>query len=161
MAESPTSPLLEMEGIYKRFGGVQALKGVNFDLRQGEVHALVGENGAGKSTLIKILSGAYQPDAGTVRLEGRTVAIADPRLARALGIATIYQETSLYPDLSVLENLFIGHQPRRGGGRAGPGQRAAGDPVQDPLDHRHLGHPLDLPGSFDLLHQGGLDLSAS
>lgn len=117
MAESPTSPLLEMEGIYKRFGGVQALKGVNFDLRQGEVHALVGENGAGKSTLIKILSGAYQPDAGTVRLEGRTVAIADPRLARALGIATIYQETSLYPDLSVLENLFIGHQPRRGWGR--------------------------------------------
>ncbi|MBI5812023.1 MAG: sugar ABC transporter ATP-binding protein [Meiothermus silvanus] len=106
-----------MEGIYKRFGGVQALKGVNFDLRQGEVHALVGENGAGKSTLIKILSGAYQPDAGTVRLEGRTVAIADPRLARALGIATIYQETSLYPDLSVLENLFIGHQPRRGWGR--------------------------------------------
>jgi len=117
VAESPTSPLLEMEGIHKRFGGVQALKGVNFDLRQGEVHALVGENGAGKSTLIKILSGAYQPDAGTVRLEGRTVAIADPRLARALGIATIYQETSLYPDLSVLENLFIGHQPRRGWGR--------------------------------------------
>jgi len=117
VAEPLGPPLLEMEGIQKHFGGVQALKGVDFDLRQGEVHALVGENGAGKSTLIKILSGAYPPDAGTVRLEGHAVEIADPHQARALGIATIYQETSLYPDLSVLENLFMGHQPRRGWGR--------------------------------------------
>jgi ABC-type sugar transport system ATPase subunit len=109
--------LLQMQGIQRRFGGVQALKGVDFDLRQGEVHALVGENGAGKSTLIKILSGAYRPDAGTLRIEGRKVEIANPRQAQALGIATIYQETSLYPDLSVLENLFMGHQPRRGWGR--------------------------------------------
>lgn len=109
--------LLEMQGIEKRFGGVQALRGVDFDLRQGEVHALVGENGAGKSTLIKILSGAYRPDAGTIQIEGRKVEIANPRQAQAMGIATIYQETSLYPDLSVLENLFMGHQPRRGWGR--------------------------------------------
>jgi len=102
-----------MQGIEKRFGGVQALKGVDFDLDQGEVHALVGENGAGKSTLIKILSGAYTPDGGTLRLEGQEVHIANPRQAQALGIATIYQETSLYPDLSVLENLFMGRQPKR------------------------------------------------
>ena len=106
--------LLEMRGIEKRFGGVQALKGVDFDLQGAEVHALTGENGAGKSTLIKILSGAYRPDAGTIWIDGHQVEIASPRQAQALGIATIYQETSLYPDLSVLENLFMGHQPRRG-----------------------------------------------
>ncbi len=105
--------LLEMTGIQKHFGGVQALKNVDFDIEAGEVHALVGENGAGKSTLIKILSGAYTPDSGTIKIEGQEVTIANPRQAQALGVVTIYQETSLYPDLSVLENLFMGRQPRR------------------------------------------------
>ncbi|MCL6526683.1 MAG: sugar ABC transporter ATP-binding protein [Thermaceae bacterium] len=109
------TPLLQLEGLEKRFGGIQALRGVSFDLRPGEIHALLGENGAGKSTLIKILSGAYRPDSGRIVLEGVETTFASPRQAQAAGIATIYQETSLYPDLSVLENLFMGHQPMRGG----------------------------------------------
>jgi rhamnose transport system ATP-binding protein len=107
--------LLRLEGIRKSFGGVRALKGVSFTLRAGEVHALVGENGAGKSTLIKVLSGVYPPDEGEILLEGERVAFGSPRHAQAAGIATIYQETSLFPDLSVLENLFMGRQPARGG----------------------------------------------
>jgi rhamnose transport system ATP-binding protein len=102
---------LELRDIEKRFGGVQALRSVSFDLKPGEVHALVGENGAGKSTLIKVLSGAHKPDAGSIVLNGKPVVFSSPRAAQAAGIATIYQETSLYPDLSVLENLFMGHQP--------------------------------------------------
>jgi rhamnose transport system ATP-binding protein len=109
------APLLELEAIEKRFGGIRALRGVSFDLRPGEVHALLGENGAGKSTLIKILSGAYRPDSGRIVLEGSETTFASPRQAQAAGIATIYQETSLYPDLSVLENLFMGHQPMKSG----------------------------------------------
>ena len=103
--------LLVMQGITKSFGGIHALKGVDFDLRQGEVHAVVGENGAGKSTLIKVLSGAHTPDAGTVLLDGQEAVLGTPRRAQNLGIATIYQETSLYPDLTVLENIFMGQQP--------------------------------------------------
>jgi rhamnose transport system ATP-binding protein len=103
---------LSLAGIHKRFGGVHALKGVDFDLERGEVHALVGENGAGKSTLIKILSGVHSADAGTLSLNGQPIALREPRQAQELGIATIYQESSLYPELSVLENLFMGHQPR-------------------------------------------------
>lgn len=109
------APLLQLEAIEKRFGGIRALRGVSFDLRPGEVHALLGENGAGKSTLIKILSGAYRPDSGRIVLEGSETIFGSPRQAQAAGIATIYQETSLYPDLSVLENLFMGHQPMKSG----------------------------------------------
>ena len=104
--------LLEMRGIHKRFGGVVALEGVDFRLAEGQVHALIGENGAGKSTLIKILSGAHQPDEGEIVLDGGRVTMNSPREAQERGVATIYQEGSLYPDLSILENLFIGHQPR-------------------------------------------------
>lgn len=106
------SDLLSMRGITKSFGGVHALKGVDFDLGPGEVHAIVGENGAGKSTLIKVLSGAHSPDAGTIHIGGQTVHIGNPRRAQILGVATIYQETSLYPDLTVLENIFMAQQPR-------------------------------------------------
>ncbi len=105
--------LLTMRGIGKRFGGVQALEGVDFTLQKGEVHAIVGENGAGKSTLIKILSGAHQPNSGKIVLNGEEVTLSEPRQAQDLGVATIYQEGSLYPDLSVLENLFIGHQIKK------------------------------------------------
>ncbi len=105
--------LLTMQGIGKRFGGVQALEEVDFRLQEGEVHAIVGENGAGKSTLIKILSGAHQPDAGEITLSEQRVTLSEPRQAQDSGIATIYQEGSLYPDLSVLENLFIGHQLKK------------------------------------------------
>src|SRR5580765_741599 len=88
-----------------RVDSLQALRGVSFDLRAGEVHALVGENGAGKSTLIRIVTGADQPDSGTLTIAGRTVARLDPASARALGIAAIYQQPALFPDLSVAENI--------------------------------------------------------
>jgi rhamnose transport system ATP-binding protein len=99
--------LLSAASITKSFAGVRALKGVSFDLVPGEVHALVGENGAGKSTLIKIVTGAERPDAGTLVVNGRTVPAMDPGLSRALGIAAIYQQPSLFPDLSVAENIAM------------------------------------------------------
>src|SRR5215471_4408830 len=94
-----TSPVLRLRKIIKSFGAVRALRGVGFDLFSGEVHALVGENGAGKSTLIKIVTGAEQPDSGDIELNGSLVPRLDPAAARALGIAAIYQQPALFPDL--------------------------------------------------------------
>ncbi|WP_432012957.1 sugar ABC transporter ATP-binding protein [Streptomyces cucumeris] len=111
----PESELLRMEGVRKTFPGVVALDGVDFDLRRGEVHVLLGENGAGKSTLIKMLSGAHRPDGGRVLVDGTPVRIDGAQDAERLGIATIYQEFNLVPDLSVAENIFLGRQPRRFG----------------------------------------------
>ncbi len=110
-SETTTSPLLEMCGISKRFGGVQALDGVDFDLRTGEVHIVVGENGAGKSTLMKILAGVHQADAGEIRLGGQVVTVISPSDALRLGIATVYQEFALAPALTVAENIFLGREP--------------------------------------------------
>jgi ribose transport system ATP-binding protein len=109
------SPLLEMRGITKRFPGVTALDAVDFELEKGEVHVILGENGAGKSTLIKMLSGAYQPDEGEIRLDGEPVRISSATVAQNLGISTIYQEFNLVPELTVAENIFLGRQPRRFG----------------------------------------------
>ncbi|BDG30012.1 sugar ABC transporter ATP-binding protein [Thermus thermophilus] len=103
--------LLEMRGIRKRFGGVEALKGVDFAVEAGEIHALVGENGAGKSTLMKILSGALAPDGGEVWLSGRRLRLGSVQEARRQGIAMVYQELNLAPNLSVAENLFLGRLP--------------------------------------------------
>jgi rhamnose transport system ATP-binding protein len=103
--------LLSLTDIRKSFSGVHALKGVSFDLRSGEVHALVGENGAGKSTLIKIITGAHQPDAGTLTVCGQPVTDNDPVRARRLGIAAIYQQPALFPDLTVAENIALGLEP--------------------------------------------------
>lgn len=103
--------ILEMRNISKAFPGVQALDDVPFECRPGEVHALVGENGAGKSTLMKILTGAYQPDAGTILLDGQQVEINDPRQGQQLGISIIYQEFNLEPYLDVAENIFLGREP--------------------------------------------------
>jgi rhamnose transport system ATP-binding protein len=99
--------LLTATGIAKSFTGVRALKGVSFDVHAGEVHALVGENGAGKSTLIKVITGAETPDSGTLAVDGRTVGRMDPAASRALGIAAIYQQPSLFPHLSVAENIAL------------------------------------------------------
>ena len=101
-------PLLQLRGITKQFPGVLALDGVDFALTTGEVHALVGENGAGKSTLIKIISGVHQPDAGRIDYLGAPATFPTPRAAADRGIAVIYQEVALFPDLSVLENLYVG-----------------------------------------------------
>ena len=95
--------LLSLRDINKYFPGVHALKDAHFEVRRGEVHALIGENGAGKSTMIKIISGVYQPDTGEIYLDGRRVAFATPREAHSAGIATIYQELGLYPELTVAE----------------------------------------------------------
>jgi rhamnose transport system ATP-binding protein len=100
-------PLLRLSSITKSFGGVQALKGVSLDLAAGEVHALVGENGAGKSTLIKVISGACQPDSGSVEIRGHVLTHNDPAASRALGVAVIYQQPALFPDLSVTENIAL------------------------------------------------------
>ena len=106
------SAVLRLENVSKAFPGVQALDRVDFEVRAGEVHALLGENGAGKSTLIKIVSGVYQPDGGTILIDGQAARFATPSDAQRAGIATIYQELLLFPELSVAENIFLGHAPR-------------------------------------------------
>jgi simple sugar transport system ATP-binding protein len=108
-------PILQMTGIRKTFPGVVALDGVDFTLRPGEVHALMGENGAGKSTLIKVLTGVYGIDAGDIRLDGSPVRFGGPLQAQQAGISTVYQEVNLCANLSVAENIFIGREPRRFG----------------------------------------------
>src|SRR5262245_62588867 len=102
-----TAPLLQLTSVTKSFDAVRALKGVSFDLQAGEVHALLGENGAGKSTLIKVITGAHQPDAGEIRLNGQQLPRLEPASAHAHGIAAIYQQPSLFPDLSVTENFAL------------------------------------------------------
>jgi len=109
--------ILELKDITKRFSGVEVLHQVPFKLRAGEVHALLGENGAGKSTLIKVITGFHQPDGGEIFLYGEPVHFNDTRESRQAGIAAIYQELSLFPDLNVAENIFAGRQPVTHGGR--------------------------------------------
>ncbi len=134
------SPLLQVVEIVKEFPGVRALDGVDFEVRAGEVHCLLGQNGAGKSTLIKILAGAHQPDAGRILWEGRQVALPNPPAAMRLGVATIYQEFDLVDGLSVAENIFLGHLPSRYGfTRRGDTNRATREILA------RLGHPEIRP----------------
>ena len=107
-----TAPIIEIRGISKRFGSTQALDDVSLALLPGEIHALLGENGAGKSTLIKIMTGVQQPDAGETLVDVRSVRIGSALEAQALGIAAIYQEPMIFPDLSVAENVFVSHRDR-------------------------------------------------
>jgi simple sugar transport system ATP-binding protein len=108
-------PVLEVAGIHKQFPGVKALCDAGLRLFPGEVHTLMGQNGAGKSTLIKVLTGVYTPDSGSIVLEGQAVSPRSTQEAQALGISTVYQEVNLCPNLSVAENIFIGRYPRRWG----------------------------------------------
>ena len=114
-AEAVSAPLLEMRGVDKAFGGVPALRQARLVIEPGQVHALIGQNGAGKSTLIKVLTGAYARDAGTVRFGGADVAFAAPLESQRAGISTIYQELNLVPQLSLAENIFAGREPTRFG----------------------------------------------
>jgi D-xylose transport system ATP-binding protein len=110
MNHPESSPILEMKGISKRFGAVQALSGVDFEVYQGEVVGLVGDNGAGKSTLVKIIAGTYPPDSGRYFFEGREVTIHNPRQATDLGIQTVYQDLALCDNLDVVANLYLGRE---------------------------------------------------
>jgi rhamnose transport system ATP-binding protein len=111
-AISSLNPVLSLDEIIKDFPGVRALSSVSLDLFPGEVTALVGENGAGKSTVVKLLTGIYQPDGGVIKLDGQAVSLSTPIAAALNGITAIHQETVLFDDLSVAENIFIGHSPR-------------------------------------------------
>ncbi|MDQ7250311.1 sugar ABC transporter ATP-binding protein [Dongia sedimenti] len=133
------SNLLEVSGVSKSFGPVKVLKEISFDVRPGEVHALLGENGAGKSTLIKIVAGVINADEGEVRLEGKAVRFASPREAAAHGIATVYQELLLFPDLTVAENIYLGHAPKtRWGALDWNAMRAGARALLDSLDSPDL-----------------------
>ncbi len=132
--------ILDMHNILKNYEGVRALSDVHLNLRRGEVHALVGENGAGKSTLVKIIMGVIHPDSGVIEFAGDTVIIHNPQIAQGLGIAAIFQEASLFPDLSVAENIFIGHEPKNKIG--GIDWRKMNDLAKVPL--KELGVNLDV-----------------
>ena len=112
---SHKTPLLEIRNLNKTFPGVPALSSVDFTMYPGEVHALLGENGAGKSTLIKVITGVYKKDSGSIKLEGKEIDPRSPHDAQALGISTVYQEVNLIPTLSVAENIYLGRQPKRWG----------------------------------------------
>jgi rhamnose transport system ATP-binding protein len=137
-------PRAELRGISKRFAATQALDDVSLTLLPGQVHALVGENGAGKSTLVKILAGVHQPDSGTILLDGEPTQINGPAQARSLGIAVVHQEPRLFPDLTVAENVFIGHAPSRRLGILDWGAtRRAADALFQELDvHLDAGAPV-------------------
>ena len=102
--------VLELKNIVKTFPGVLALNDVSFDLEKGEVHAICGENGAGKSTLMKVLSGVYQPDSGEIHVNGQKRKFANPMESYKIGVSIIFQETSLFEEMTVLENMFLGHE---------------------------------------------------
>ncbi len=111
-----SDPILRMSNISKAFAGVHALEGVKLELFSGEVHALLGENGAGKSTLVKVITGVHQPDKGEIYLNGELTQFSDPRDATLRGISAIYQELSVFPDLDIAENIFVGRRPTTAGG---------------------------------------------
>lgn len=138
---SSVKPYVRLVGVSKSFGPVKVLKDISFDVRPGEIHALLGENGAGKSTMIKILSGLYPPDGGVMEIEGQSLRFASAKDANSAGIATVYQELLLFPELTVAENIFLGHYPRKAMGRIDWAEaRAKARDLLDSLDC----HDLDV-----------------
>ncbi len=151
LTESPT--LLQLRGLTKRFGGVRALDSVDFELRAGEIHALLGENGAGKSTLIKILGGIHPPDGGNIIYEGQAVAIENVAAADRLGIRVIHQELSLAPNLSVAENIFLGREPSRFGLLDRPRMIRDAERLRDELGLREIGDVTHLVKQLSVAKQ--------
>ena len=135
-----TSTLLQVNGLSKSYGGVQALSGVSLTMQPGEVHALMGENGAGKSTFIKCLSGALRADSGEIRLDASPLPLGDIRAAEAAGIVALHQESTAYPHLNAVDNIFVGREPRRRGGLLDrPRMRRDAQALM-----AHLGERIDL-----------------
>jgi ribose transport system ATP-binding protein len=132
---APELPLLKLTGIVKTFPGVRALDGVELEVQAGEVHCLLGQNGAGKSTLIKVLAGVHRPDAGSMLWHGEEISFSGPQAATKAGIATIYQELDLVDDLTVAENIFLGHEQSTGGFVRRRQMRADATAVLDRLGH--------------------------
>jgi rhamnose transport system ATP-binding protein len=141
-ASGVAPPLVELQGITKRFGPVEVLSDVDLSLFAGQVHSLAGENGAGKSTLVKILGGIHQPDGGRILLDGRDIAIRGPGDAQGHGIAVIHQHPTVFPDLSVAENIFVGRQPGRAGRIDWPEMRRH---ARELLAGLHMPIDVDLP----------------
>ncbi len=152
MANAPTC-LLELRGISKHFGGVQALDRVDFTLQEGEIHALLGENGAGKSTLIKIIGGVHQPDTGEIRINNAVVQIPNVRTAERLGIRIIHQEMALAPNLSIAENLYLGREPRRFGLLDRARMFRDAERLKTELDLPEIGDVRTLVGQLNVARQ--------
>ena len=144
------TPILKLENIQKSFPGVRALHNMQIELLKGELLAVCGENGAGKSTLMKVITGVYRADAGNIYLEGQRVTIKEPNDAYSKGIAIIFQETSLFKDLTVLENLFVGHEPMK---KIGPFNRVDYDAMRKKAQEifDFLGVEIDLDVIVDKL----------
>ena len=138
VSDAAGAPLLAVRGLVKDYPGVRALDGVDFTVSAGQVHCLVGQNGAGKSTLIKCIAGLVTPTAGEIAVDGAPLPPGDPAAALARGVATIYQELDLVDDLTVADNLFLGHEQRRGPLLDRPGMRREATAVLDRLDHASI-----------------------
>ncbi|WP_296650227.1 sugar ABC transporter ATP-binding protein [Paraburkholderia sp.] len=158
MAEGTPDPLLRVEGISKHYGGVRALEDVQFSCRAGSIHALLGENGAGKSTFIKILSGVVQPDSGRIFLGGATVSFATPKAAADAGIACIFQELSLLPDLTVADNICIAGRPRRFGRIDRAAERRRAEEMLALIGGDDI-HPAAPAGSLPLSRQQMVEIA--
>ena len=149
--------VLELNGITKLFPGVKALDNVDFRLKRGEIHALMGENGAGKSTLIKIVTGVHQPDAGEIFLYGKKVTLKSPRDAAHAGISAIYQHVTAYPHLTVTENIFMGHQKVKGGFLQWKTMHKQAQELIDKLDADF--RSVDIMGSLSVAQQQMVEIA--
>jgi ABC-type sugar transport system ATPase subunit len=150
---------IEIRGASKSFAGVRVLNTVSFDMRPGEVHALLGENGAGKSTLIKIMSGLYQPDEGAILINGSPARFATPREAHAAGIATVHQELLLFPELTVAENIFLGQAPKKPWGALDwPAMRRRSRELLDSLDSPDLDIDMKV-GSLSVANRQRVEIA--
>jgi ABC-type sugar transport system ATPase subunit len=152
-------PLVQIVGVSKSFAGVRVLENIAFDVQPGEVHALLGENGAGKSTLIKILAGVHKPDSGTVEVGGTLRHFAAPRDARDAGVAVVYQELSLFPELTVAENIFLNHTPKYAwGGIDWTAMRRQARALLDDLDSHDLNVDAKL-GSLSMANRQRVEIA--
>ncbi|PFG63998.1 monosaccharide ABC transporter ATP-binding protein (CUT2 family) [Thioclava sp. ES.031] len=158
MTQATETPALQLTDIVKTFPGVRALDGVTFDVRAGEVHALLGENGAGKSTLMKVLAGMYQPDEGTIEIEGKPATMRTPLEAKGRGVVLIHQELSLAEEMTVAENIYLGELPRRSLGRVD--WKTLYERSQEILDRLKCGFgPRDRVGDLSIANRQMVEIA--